>query len=1249
MLFPLHRSSSCRGTLPRRVRDGDPHGRRLRHGGSVALGGSAALVQYSSARREYFMRNHRPAGARPEDVLGRTDAVAYSGGQLLSGGDFENPSLLGWAVTSDSVYSVRGPAPQGSRYLKLVNGGIRQKLPGEASALLADSGAVLTLWHKGYVGVTILENSDYRDVAYSSSWKEDTLHFASSRFGASGEYALQLSGTALVDDATLVPGTRASPSTYAVRFTTTQHEELETRAYDGAGELLVTNSVRDAMGRPWKKFLPFALPCASATACNSEGKTLRNPSMAQGYYVLANPDYPDARGVPYSETPWKPDQTASKDAEGAPGKAYGLSGDSLGTHLARAYSSGVNLSGVDLLDSAGLNSAVSAVQGSRAYDGKANCHARKDALPTHLWEMNEDQDGRRAFTVKDGEGRVIVSGALDRSGNLLSRSVNELDSRGNVVKSHPPVSCGYTPVPAACVAPSTYGYDAQSRAVKAIEPDAGETRTYYDLAGRARGTQTQRQIDSGTVSVTGYDNLDRAVYSGEWKAGMPETSLREYFNNVDHRYSPSVASLESGTVSRTFYDRMPARDTLGVELYPADLDTAKAFRYSRGRVVATVSDVAVNEVGDTLRRSVANEYDKRGRVTAEYVYDGSVGADSLRMLGTETAYDLAGKVLRVVKYPFGLTAGGKARKTVERYTYDRLGRVDTIYAAAGKSAETVLAAYEYYPTGRVKRITLGGGALGLAYTYHISGAVKSAKATRTDDGATLYGETLHYEDCGSENCTPQYAGNISRMVHSLAHGNTHYSETRDVVYAYDLMNRLVNVDDSEINVFDEVFAYDAQGRIVSQRRGANVTATSGGEYADYAQSNKLEKVSVGMSDSVDDERLMNADSNCVYDADGNMTGDRSKKMSVSYDYRGLPTEFVREVPSATGVAGEADSVRLVMTYDGSGSRIGKRYERRNAGDTAWALKLATHYTGLGSEIRENGDGSAKVVVNLPQGLGRYGVESASESVASSVPSFEYYLKNHLGSTMLVYGVGASNSVKAAYGYRAFGEQVDLAVPTDKVTENFTGKELDDETSLGYWGARYLDQMLGMWVSVDTKRQFASPYLYVGNGANPVVGVDKDGNDVVVVNNEPSLVKNINQSSYDQFTTDKYGSLVPSCVLKPNTKGNVYYGERLNSAIESPNTLFLYQDTKGDYSKYGEGVTLKASTGYNDAISVVSGKPYGKSSAAQNEVHEIVAHGIPFILGDRDPAASAMDEEWKAIQGVYPYPDDVPDHPIGDPQ
>jgi RHS repeat-associated protein len=64
--------------------------------------------------------------------------------------------------------------------------------------------------------------------------------------------------------------------------------------------------------------------------------------------------------------------------------------------------------------------------------------------------------------------------------------------------------------------------------------------------------------------------------------------------------------------------------------------------------------------------------------------------------------------------------------------------------------------------------------------------------------------------------------------------------------------------------------------------------------------------------------------------------------------------------------------------------------------------------------------------------------------------------------------------------------------TDKVTEEFTGKELDDETGLNYFGARYYDPMIGIWNTVDPARQFTSPYLYAGNGMNPVVGIDPDG-------------------------------------------------------------------------------------------------------------------------------------------------------------
>ena len=236
---------------------------------------------------------------------------------------------------------------------------------------------------------------------------------------------------------------------------------------------------------------------------------------------------------------------------------------------------------------------------------------------------------------------------------------------------------------------------------------------------------------------------------------------------------------------------------------------------------------------------------------------------------------------------------------------------------------------------------------------------------------------------------------------------------------------------------------------------------------------------------------------------------KSKRLKISYDWRGMPVEFRLEPTGSS-----SDTARLSMMYDGTGRRISKTRARKEFGGD-WETELVTHYTGIGTEVRENPvNGETKVVVNLPNGLGRYMPEDASAGDfgfgAGYMPpeKFEWYLKNHLGSTMLVYGTQGYSwtdaadvgSPIAAYDYRAFGEQVSLAEPSDKVTENFTGKERDDETELDYFGARYLDPMLGMWTSVDPKRQFASPYLYAGNGVNPVNAVDPDGNAAVIYKN-----------------------------------------------------------------------------------------------------------------------------------------------------
>jgi RHS repeat-associated protein len=252
-----------------------------------------------------------------------------------------------------------------------------------------------------------------------------------------------------------------------------------------------------------------------------------------------------------------------------------------------------------------------------------------------------------------------------------------------------------------------------------------------------------------------------------------------------------------------------------------------------------------------------------------------------------------------------------------------------------------------------------------------------------------------------------------------------------------------------------------------------------------------------------------------------------------------------------------------MAYDGSGRRISKTRMKKTAFEGHWYADHATHYTGIGSEIRKeyhNGElQSTKVVVNMPQGLGRYGIENADGMDKGD----EFYLKNHLGSTMMVAQVSSTNAsepakVAAAYDYRAFGEQVSLAKSADKVTENFTGKELDDETELDYFGARYLDPMLGMWISVDPKRQFASPYLYAGNGYNPVNVVDPDGNAAIIDKDDNFVdvtipviydgdaatyenIQTLQQEFLDIFVNefDQYDVNVNFVTYNPDVHGKVY--------------------------------------------------------------------------------------------------------------
>jgi RHS repeat-associated protein len=75
----------------------------------------------------------------------------------------------------------------------------------------------------------------------------------------------------------------------------------------------------------------------------------------------------------------------------------------------------------------------------------------------------------------------------------------------------------------------------------------------------------------------------------------------------------------------------------------------------------------------------------------------------------------------------------------------------------------------------------------------------------------------------------------------------------------------------------------------------------------------------------------------------------------------------------------------------------------------------------------------------------------------------------------------------------------IANGADENKFTYNGKELEDEFGLDWYhyGLRFYDPAVGRWWGVDKIDEFVSPYLAMSN--NPIIFIDKDGLDAVIVN------------------------------------------------------------------------------------------------------------------------------------------------------
>lgn len=193
---------------------------------------------------------------------------------------------------------------------------------------------------------------------------------------------------------------------------------------------------------------------------------------------------------------------------------------------------------------------------------------------------------------------------------------------------------------------------------------------------------------------------------------------------------------------------------------------------------------------------------------------------------------------------------------------------------------------------------------------------------------------------------------------------------------------------------------------------------------------------------------------------------------------------------------------------------------------------------------------------------------------NATEAFRYFFHpDHLGSSSYI--TDASGEVYQHLEYFAFGETfVEEHSNTHRTPYLFNGKELDAETGLYYYGARYYESVNSVWQSIDPSAESYpgwSPYNYVKN--NPVIMVDPDGKDVT------NHIKQNRQGvdDEDNFWVRNFFPPHPADLAFQDVQ-NINEGNRILQEAQNNKNIAVYTAFVNNLSDRTGGFTLEATAG-----------------------------------------------------------------------
>ncbi len=269
---------------------------------------------------------------------------------------------------------------------------------------------------------------------------------------------------------------------------------------------------------------------------------------------------------------------------------------------------------------------------------------------------------------------------------------------------------------------------------------------------------------------------------------------------------------------------------------------------------------------------------------------------------------------------------------------------------------------------------------------------------------------------------------------------------------------------------------------------------------------------------------------------------------------------------------------------------------------------------LGRNSKQVFAGPTRIVTKLEQFPSGEGYGTGAKNLTEVYQYF--YHPDHLGSTG--FATDATGEVYQHLEYFPFGETwVDEVSDDTRVPYRFTGQELDEETKLYYFGARYLDPRTSAWESADPANRLdakLSPIglnLYQYGLQNPVRVTDPNGR----LEDDPRNPAGPLTRAYLQRDPYLWKSIIASPTLTPRQIQDAALSGRLTNVNLHPGSTFM--------GTAGEALAA--------AMGALNPDPTPRLTVQQ-----------PFRQGNVDPIIGAIIGNKKPdfLQMVVPLPDGV---------